>query len=221
MSSFTRALRDRLDIAAVARAGRRDATVALMEERARRDSHFEPAAEEIHRTIIRPLTEELARAFDNCAVEHHRTPTGFTSRCRLAPTVRYPATAELVIGIGQIAEAPGAVLSYHLGIIPELMSFTKTDSCGLDLDRLDREALRARLAGWLLRFTDTYLRLESEPNYQDWHTHVDPVCGMRITGAAAQVIEYERRKIYVCSDYCRTRFEADPGLFLNGVAPLA
>jgi YHS domain-containing protein len=220
MSSFTHALHARLAAAAGARAGRRDANAALMEDRIRRQGRFEPVAEEIHRTIIRPMMEELARVFDNCVIEHHRTPTGFTSRCRLACTDRYPASVELAIGIGQAAEGAGAVLSYHLGIIPELMSFTKSDSRALDLEQVDREEVRVRLAEWLLRFTDTYLRLENEPNYQDWHTHVDPVCGMRITGAAAQVIEYERRKIYVCSDYCRTRFEADPGLFLYGVAPL-
>lgn len=221
LNQFIDALQGRLDAAATARAGRRDANAALMEERIRHAERFEAVAEEIHRTIIRPMMEELTHVFGNSAIEHHRTPTGFTSRCRLARTDRYPASAELNIGIGQVADATEAVLSYHLGIVPELMSFTRSDSCALALDRVDREEVRARLTEWLLRFTDTYLGLETEPNYQDWHTHIDPVCGMRVTGAAAHVIEYGRRKVYVCSDSCRRRFEADPGLFLDGSAPLA
>jgi YHS domain-containing protein len=35
------------------------------------------------------------------------------------------------------------------------------------------------------------------------------------------VIEHERRKIYFCSEDCRQRFEANPGLYLTGIAPLS
>lgn len=222
MSSFTHALHDRLAAAAAARADHRNANAALMEDRTRRAAAFDLAAGTIHRTLIRPMVEELARAFDNCTVEHYKTPTAFTSRCLLTPTDRYPAKAELTIGIEQATEGSGAVLSYHLAVIPVLMTFTGSDSWLLDLEHPALEEEQVRLAGWLLRFTDTYLRLETEPGYQDWHTHVDPVCNMRITGVvAARVVEHAHRKIYFCSDDCRARFEADPALYLTEAAPLA
>lgn len=221
MSSFTSALQARLEAAASARASSRDANVAAMEHRARREAAFQPVAQEIHRTIIRPMLEEVARAFDNCSVEHSKTLTGFTSRCLLARTDRYPATAELAVGIGLGVDNTEAVLTYHVGIIPELMAFAKSDSWQFDLEHWEFDEVCAQLADWLLRFTDTYLRLESEPSYQDWHTHLDPVCGMDIRGAAAaHVLEHGRRRIYLCSDECRTRFEAEPGLYLTGVAPV-
>jgi Cu+-exporting ATPase len=92
----------------------------------------------------------------------------------------------------------------------------------VDLERPDLEDLRERLAGWLLRFTDTYLRLESEPTYQEWHIHLDPVCGMHLTGPdVACVLERENRKIYFCSGDCRARFEAHPTLYLTGVSRLS
>jgi YHS domain-containing protein len=222
MSSFTNALHDRLEAAAAARAGRRGANATLMEDRSRRQAAFDPAAEVVYRTIIRPMVEEVARAFDNATVEHFKMPTGFTSRCLLARTDRYPASTELAIGIGPAGDGTGAVLTYRLQIIPELMSYSRSDSWTLDLEHVALDEVRTRLSDWLLRFTDTYLRLECEPNYQDWDTHLDPVCGMRISGAAAaHVIEHERRKIYFCSEDCRQRFEANPGLYLTGIAPLS
>ena len=221
MSSFTNALHARLEAAEAARAERRRANVALMEDRNRRTASLETAAERIHREVIRPMVEEMAGVFGNGTVEHYRTPAGFTSRCMFTRTDRYPASAELAIAVGPGPVGEGAALTYHLGIVPELMSFTKSDSWVFDPENVDRDEVRTRLADWLLRFTDTYLRLESEPGYQDWPMHVDPVCGMRISGTvAAAVSDHERRKIYFCSEACRQRFEAQPGLYLAGVAPM-
>ena len=221
MSSFTNALQDRLDAAAAARAARRNANITMMEDRSRREAVFDPAAEAIYRTIVSPMVEEVTRAFDNATVEHFKMPIGFTSRLMLARTDRYPASTELAIGIGPTADGTGAVLTYRLQIIPELMSYTRSDSWTLDLEHVALGEVYARIAEWLLGFTDTYLRLESEPNYQDWKAHLDPVCGMRISGAAAaHVTEHERRKIYFCSEECRERFAAHPELYLTGIAPL-
>jgi YHS domain-containing protein len=221
MSSFTTALHERLAAAAAAREAGRAAKLAQMEDRTRREAAFGPAAEEVHRTLVRPMVEEIVRAFDNCTVEHFKTPDGYISRCVLARTDRYPAVTELAIGLGPGPEATRGLLTYRLGIIPELMSFTKSDSWSFELAPLARDAIRDQLAEWLLRFTDTYLRLESEPSYQDWRSHLDPVCGMWVSGAAAHVLEHARRKIYFCSEDCRDRFQAQPGLYLSGTVPLS
>lgn len=221
MSSFTNALHDRLTAADASRADRRDTHAAQMEDRTRRAAVFEPVAEEVHRILIRPMMEEVARAFDNCTVEHLKTPVGYSSRCLLARTDRYPASTELAISIGQEATGDRGLLTYRLGIIPELMDFTKSDSWTFALEPPALDRICDQLTAWLLRFTDTYLRLESEPAYQEWCTHLDPVCGMRISGAAAaNVLQHAHRKIYFCSAECRTRFETQPGLYLTGEARL-
>jgi YHS domain-containing protein len=222
MTAFTTALHDRLQAAAAARATRRGDTLALMEDRNRCRKTFESGAGEMHRTLIRPMVEEVGCAFDNCTVEHYLSPVAYTSCCRFARTDVYPATVELSIGIRQGSDSLQAELTYDLKVIPMLMSFTRSDSWPVDLASPALDVVRARLAEWLLRFTDTYLSLESDPNYQDWEAHIDPVCGMHITGAAAAgVIQQGPRKIYFCSEDCRERFEAHPALYLNGVAPLS
>ena len=221
MSSFTTALQERLVAAAAAREAGRTARLAQMEDRTRREAVFGPGAEEVHRTLIRPMVEEIVRAFDNCTAEHFKTPDGYISRCVLTRTDRYPAVTELAIGLGPGPEATSALLTYRVGIVPELMSFTKSDSWAFDLMPLPRGAIRDQLTEWLLRFTDTYLRLESESSYQDWRTHLDPVCGMWVSGAAAHVLEHARRKLYFCSEGCRDRFQAQPDLYLTGAMPLA
>jgi hypothetical protein len=160
MTSFSQALHDRLQTAAAARAARRDEAAAIMGDRERRRHAFEPVADEIHRALIRPMIDEVARTFANSTVEHYLTTSGCGSRCKFDRTDVYPATVELRIGISQSPDGPGALLTYQLHIIPVLMSFTGSDSYPVDLDRPDFEALRLRLTQWLLRFTDTYLRLE-------------------------------------------------------------
>jgi YHS domain-containing protein len=221
MSSFTTALHERLAAAAAAREAMRADRVMQMQARTRREAAFGPAAEELHRTLIRPMVEEIVRALDNCTVEHFKTPDGYVSRCVLARTDRYPAATELAIGLGPGLEAAGGLLTYRVAIIPELMSFTKSDSWTFELAPLPLDAVRDQLAQWLLRFTDTYLRLEGEPSYQDWRTHLDPVCGMWVSGAAAHVLEHARRKIHFCSEDCRDHFQAEPGLYLTGAVPLS
>jgi YHS domain-containing protein len=213
-------LHERLAAAAAAREAGRAARLAQMEDRTRREAAFGPGAEEVHRTLIRPMIEEIVRAFDNCTVEHFKTPDGYISRCVLARTDRYPAVTELAIGLGPGLEETGGLLTYHVAIVPELMSFTKSDSLAFALTPLPRGTICDQLAEWLLRFKDTNLRLESEANYQGWRTHLDPVCGMWVSGAVAHVLEHGRRKIYFCSEECLNRFQAEPGLYLIGAVPL-
>jgi YHS domain-containing protein len=221
MSSFTDALHERVEAAAAARSERHQANIAQMADRTRREALFDRVAGEVFRGVVRPMIEEVARVFANCTVEHLKTPTGYLSRCVLARTDRYPASTELDIGIG-LAEGTTGLLTYRLGIIPELMTFTRADSWTFELGAAELEEIRVRVAEWLLRFTETYLRLETEPAYQDWQTHIDPVCGMGVSGAAAaHVLKHAHRKIYFCSEECRLRFEAQPALYLTGAAPLS
>jgi YHS domain-containing protein len=47
----------------------------------------------------------------------------------------------------------------------------------------------------------------------------DPVCGMEIDEkAAAAVRQIEGRAIYLCSDACMAKFDADPGRYGGGKA---
>ena len=155
MSSFTTALQERLAAAAAAREDQRAAKLAQMQDRTQREAAFGPVADEVHRTLIRPMIEEVTRAFDNATLEHFRTPDGYLSRCVLARTDRYPAVTELALGLAPAPDATEALLTYRVGIVPELISFTKSESWTFGLAHPPLEAVRARLEEWLLGFTDT------------------------------------------------------------------
>jgi YHS domain-containing protein len=50
--------------------------------------------------------------------------------------------------------------------------------------------------------------------------HIDPVCGMIVTGEARYRLEQAGEKYYFCSEHCLREFKAHPELYLNkGGAP--
>lgn len=55
------------------------------------------------------MIEEVARAFDNCTVEHYQTTSDCGSDCRFRRTDLYPATVDLRIGISQSPDEPAGL----------------------------------------------------------------------------------------------------------------
>jgi uncharacterized membrane protein YraQ (UPF0718 family)/YHS domain-containing protein len=43
----------------------------------------------------------------------------------------------------------------------------------------------------------------------------DPVCGMKVDRAKATTLEVGGRRLYFCSEHCRSAFEAEPGRYLD------
>lgn len=206
-------LRERLAAADAARAARLQSNECMMRERDIQAERFGRVASDLHRTVVRPMVEQLAAQFDNATTEHHQTPLAVSSSCHFAPTDRFPARVRLLIGIGH-DDRSGGVLTYDLEIIPLLLSYEKYDSWPIDLSDPKEADLQQRLEAWLLRFVETYLQLETDSRYQDWHCHKDPVCGMQISGAnTAGALQHGKHRYYFCSETCQQRFAADPALY--------
>lgn len=219
-NEFTVRLHEQIAAADAARSDRLLANESTMRDRHVQSDRCGQVASALHQTLVRPMIEELTAHFENATTEHYQTPLGISSACRFAPTDRFPASVRLLIGIGQ-DDATGLALTYDLEIIPLLFTYEKTDSYPIDVTRPDDAALRDRLAAWLLRFTETYLQLETDPRYQEWRSHTDPVCGMRISGGTtAGTLEYEKRRYYFCSHACREKFEAQPAIYAKGCETL-
>jgi YHS domain-containing protein len=212
-NDFSVRLRERLAAAHVSRADRLQNNECTMRELDVQAQRFAQVASDVHRTVVRPLVEELAAQFDNATTEHYQTPLAVSSTCHFAPTDRIPARVRLLVGIGHDGRGGGA-LTYDLEIVPLLLSCEKNDSWPIDLSGPDEPGLRQRLEAWLLRFLETYLQLETDPRYQEWHWHTDPVCSMRISGAnTVGTLEHGKRRYYFCSETCRQRFAAEPALY--------
>lgn len=216
-SSFRKRLQARLAAAAATRQDR----LALVADRMRVDDararELERRADDIHREVIRPMIGDLAASFPGCSVEHYKTPLGLFSRCRLVRTDRFPAATKLTIGLTWQVPSTQLELTYDCEVIPVLMDYARLDRWAVDPGPSAPDEVARTLGNWLLRFTETYLQLETHPAYQDWATHVDPVCGMRIAGAAIQhTMDVDRTRFYFCSEVCRDRFQERRDLYLTG-----
>ena len=51
------------------------------------------------------------------------------------------------------------------------------------------------------------------------NTTTDPVCGMKVDSESGRSLEYAGKRYYFCSQHCVEKFSADPGKYLNPVAP--
>jgi YHS domain-containing protein len=181
---------------------------------------FQAFAEPFHTRVLQPRLASLARRFPDSSVGHFRTTTGFLSVCRFARTDRFPASTMLALGLDLDVARQMATVRYHLEIIPILMSTHATDHLDLPLDGLDEALIDEWIERHLLRFVDTYLRVESDPHYQHDTLKLDPVCGTQIDRVdVAYRCQFASRSYFFCSDACRRAFLATPALFLSGRLP--
>lgn len=202
-------------------AGRRHSEHAheLRDAMARREAleaAFEGIAATLHQRVIRPRLEVLTARFEGVRVEHARTSAGVHTRCVFPHSDRYPASVSLTLGILLDADRGAASVFQSLEIIPILFDFERGSHMDVSLDQPDERAVADWVEGKLLAFLETYLRVETDPNYQRVNGHVDPVCGMRIQASAAeQRRQFRSHTYYFCSSTCEQRFAADPEFYVD------
>ncbi|MDP3766716.1 MAG: YHS domain-containing protein [Dehalococcoidia bacterium] len=219
LGAFATRLSQRLDEAQAAVERRSADNERAMREREQAHARVEADVEPIHRELVRPMLEELARRFDNASLEHFKAPRGFLTHCRFAHTARFPAIAKLVVGLEWEEESRRAWLAYELEILPLLLSFNGRDRLEILPTAPDRPAIRAWLERKLLEFVDTYLEVENSPHYQQGSLRTDPVCGMQVSaGTDSLVMELEGKTYSFCSGLCFAKFAASPGLYTTGKA---
>ena len=109
-----------------------------------------------------------------------------------------------------------STLQYKLEIIPLVIQFEQADELEIDLASPDMAEVLDWIERKLQSFLDTYMRIESDPNYQRENQHVDPVCGMHVqAGRIAHKAENSRHTYYFCSQDCHEHFTASPESFLG------
>ncbi|MDP1860541.1 MAG: YHS domain-containing protein [Gemmatimonadaceae bacterium] len=178
---------------------------------------FAPLADAIHHLEIRPRLDTLISHFPNAHVDHWLSSAGLNSHCTFSSTERHPASVKLTLGITHDPALHRAALRYTLEIIPQLIDFEHVDELVIDISSPDME----EVVGWTERklesFLKTYLRLETDSNYQRENQHVDPVCGMHVqAGRVFHRAEYSHHTYHFCSQDCQERFSASPEFFVGG-----
>ncbi|MAX24072.1 MAG: hypothetical protein CMJ19_06155 [Phycisphaeraceae bacterium] len=221
MSAFAEELDKKLDDAAKRRGDYRRQLRDKMVAQSDGSRKFANLAGHIMDTIVRPRMDDLAERFDHARVaEDIDTAHPYHCTSRFGRTDRYPATAQIELGIGHDEAIENVALYYSVSIIPVYLDFEKKDEIRFSIDTLNESWLVAWVEEKLLRFLDTYLRLEQVEQYQRDNLVIDPVCGMTVNKAmSAAFAEYQGQAYYFCVQGCRDRFVADPAGFLNDINP--
>lgn len=214
---FTQRIISTLENLTRERATRERALAAEMDHAVDSLQRFAPLADAIHHLEIRPRLDALTSNFSNATVEHWLSATGIVSHCTFARTPQYPANVKLTLSIEHEPAQQHTALRYKLEIIPQLMRFEHGGELTIDATSPDMAEIVEWIERTLESFLATYVRLESDPNYQKENHHVDQVCGMHVqAGLVSHTAEYSHHTYHFCSPECRERFVASPDLFVGG-----
>lgn len=175
-----------------------------MKELLEKREKFNAEAYRILTTVVSPRVQELSRNFEN---SNHKVE-GFRCICEFSPTERFPATVCLVIDFSPSAYYERLGIHYGLELKPALIEYMRYDGRIFNLDDPScEEGIGQWVEAKLFEFIETYLQLETHPEYHKGNYVTDPVCNMQFPRAhAATKIEEKGRTIYFCSEVCREAF---------------
>ena len=176
----------------------------LLEKRER----FNSAVHRILTSVVYPRMQELSRSFENSRLKELDIVEGFHTVCDFSPTDRFPAAVSLDIAFSSSGYYERLNIHYNLEILPALMEYTRYDGRTFNLeDPSCEEEIGQWVEAKILEFIETYLQLETNPEYQKENFVTDPVCQMRIPIAQAVAkIEHKGRTVYFCSEACKGAF---------------
>jgi YHS domain-containing protein len=194
----------------------RDHLHQRMAEAEARHERYTNLADRLIQEVIRPRMEKLKILFDNARMPEPRN-SRHSCCCQFEHTTRFPATANLQLGMTRDGEIKTLVIQYELEILPTFFTFEGRDQLTMPLEQVDEAKAAAWVEAKLLHFVDTYLRLETSDHHQEENMAIDPVCGMRINKAFAPAqITYRGKTYYFCIPECRARFADNPERYLAG-----
>lgn len=172
----------------------------LLEKRER----FNSEAYRFLSTVVSARMRELSRNFENSTFKTE----GFQCICEFSPTERFPATVSLVIDFSSSGYYERLNAHYGLEITPALMEYMRYDGRTFNLeDPSCEEEIGKWVEAKIFEFIETYLQLETHPEYQKENYVTDPVCNMCFPIAqAASKFEKEGRLVYFCSEVCKEAF---------------
>jgi YHS domain-containing protein len=219
MADFTdleRKIKEKLSLSEERQHLQRNHIQQKMAEAEARHQRYTALADRLVQEVIRPRMEKLTTLFDNARMSEARS-SRHTCCCQFELTTRFPATANLEIGVTRDGEIKTVVLESQLEILPVFFPLNGRDQLTMLLDEVDEEKAAAWVEARILHFVDTYLRLETSNDYQEGNIVTDPVCGMRVNKAFAPAqMTYGGRTYYFCIPECRARFAENPERYLAG-----
>jgi len=169
---------------------------------------FNETAHRILTSVIEPRMQELARHFENSKLEEPGQAAAFQSSCAFSPTDRFPAKVVLTLSVTPSGDLEQMETHYSLGISPGLIKYKRFDSQNFNIESVSCEE---EICRWvetkIFDFIETYLQLETHPEYQKDKFVIDPVCKMRFPlSQAAGKVEKDGSTIYFCSEACKEEF---------------
>jgi YHS domain-containing protein len=208
-------IRQRVAAAQTRRQRAQQRVTHAMTEHDRRLNQFKAVAKRLLHKVIFPRLKVLEGLFSNARLTLGGERTVHRCECAFDRTPEYPATTKLSITVLPDDAIKSAVIHYKLEILPVYFEFDHEDEFVFSLDELKEQSVATWLDAKLLAFTDTYLKLQLVPQYQEENIVVDPVCGMRINKTAATAsMEHDGKAYYFCVDECQQKFIQDPMRYL-------
>lgn len=179
-----------------------------MKEMLEKRERFHSTAHRILAAVFVPRMRELTRHFENSRLEEPGPAAGFQSTCVFSPTDRFPAKVILNLSVTPSGYFEQMETHYSLGISPALIKYKRYDSQNFNLESASCEE---EICLWvetnIFDFIETYLQLETHPEYQKDKFVIDPVCDMRFPiSQAAGKVEKNGSIIYFCSEVCKEAF---------------
>jgi YHS domain-containing protein len=213
-NNLEKRIREQFEASDEARKLRQDHIQRNMREWEERQKRYGAIADRLMEEVIRPRMQTLRDYFGNVSVPEERN-TRHTCCYQFGHTARFPATVDLELGVTRNGEATLLGVEYKLEIRPVFISFEGRDQLQMALDEVNREAVASWVEDKLVGFVESYLRLETEDQYQADNVVTDPVCRMRVNQAqAAATLEHRGVTYFFCVAECRDKFAADPGRYL-------
>lgn len=173
-------------------------------------------ARDITEKIVRPRLLKLAGYFDNAEIAEPSQAGDERCICNFRHTERFPASTKLELTAQVDGDSNVILLKYQLQILPIFFEFEHEDQLALPANAVDEAGTAAWVETKLLKFLDTYLRLQEIDPYQQENLVTDPVCGMRFNKlSAAAEMQLGGRVFYFCVRECRDKFAADPHRYVS------
>lgn len=214
LESFSRQIEARLSAARREPDWQPAEIVELMAQLGPRREQFEVVAPHLIQEVVRPRMEAVASNFSNA--KFGRGDQLHRSTCWFGYCDRFPANTKVEIVIEHDEQIDNLIVRYELYMLPVFLKLDAHDKLVVPLDEVDEQAIAAWVESKLLDFMDVYLRIDRGHDDLDSDVAVDPVCGMRISGASIVArTDYRGHPYSFCSEDCRRRFEQDPLRFVR------
>ena len=173
-------------------------------------------ADRLIQDLIRPRLEKLVSHFDNAELLNPEQAGRHQCVACFKHTDQFPARVRLELSVSRDGLVEKVFLLFHLEMVPVFFNFDNRDELAFPIKEVNEEKVAAWIEAKIVRFLDTYLRLETLDHYQDGNLVVDPVCGMRLNkNYAAAQFEYQGRRYYFCVQDCARKFTENPARYLE------